>query len=106
MAVVCADSAVHACGHLQVHRADEATQLDQRRLLLTLDQHSRVMAVNSGATRALFGFNPALLVSKRLADFVDVFEAWSSKYGQDTSLLALLAKVKSALLCLNIALLH
>ncbi len=82
-------------------KADTSTLLDQRRLLLTLDQHGRVMHVNGGATNALFGFNPALLINKRLADFVDVFAEWFKKYAEDDSVLALMARVCGTVCCSN-----
>ncbi len=75
---------------VQVHKASEATRLDQRRLVLQLDAQGTVLNVNEGATKALFGFNPSSLVGKRLAEILDVFEQWAAKYGEDMGLVRML----------------
>jgi hypothetical protein len=45
----------------------------------------------AGAPKALYGFEPTELVGQPLAAVVDVFGRWRHQFGEDDSLLALLA---------------
>jgi len=63
---------------------------DQSRLRLSIDACGNVLDVNAGASKALFGFNPVDLVGQPLCAFINVFEEWKAKFGEDNSLLVLL----------------
>jgi hypothetical protein len=75
---------------LQVLPASEAQLLDQQRLELQLNHRGIVLAVNPGASKAVFGFNPQDLVGRPLAAFVNLFSQWRGKFGEDESLLVML----------------
>lgn len=70
--------------------ASEAQLLDQQRLELQLNHRGVVLAVNPGASKAMFGFAPQELVGRRLAAFVNLFGQWRGKFGEDESLLVML----------------
>uniref|UniRef100_A0A383VUJ6 PAS domain-containing protein n=1 Tax=Tetradesmus obliquus TaxID=3088 RepID=A0A383VUJ6_TETOB len=76
---------------VQVTKATEATRLDQRRLLLSVNHKGTILQVNAGAPKALYGFEPSELVGKPLAATVDIFGVWRHRFEEDGSLLALLA---------------
>jgi hypothetical protein len=70
--------------------ASEGQLLDQQRLELQLNHKGIVLAVNPGASKAVFGFNPQELVGRPLAAFVNLFSQWRGKFGEDESLLVML----------------
>ena len=66
---------------------------DQKRLVITVNRRGNVLTVNPGASKSLFGFNPTELVGRSLSSFLNSFDQWKAKYGEDASLLLLLCKM-------------
>lgn len=60
----------------QVTKVCHASHLDAQRLKLVVDQRGIVLAAPCASPRALFGFEPASVIGKPLAAFVNVFEAF------------------------------
>ena len=75
----------------QVFKSSADAGLDQKRLLLRINSAGTVLSASAGAPKALFGFAPAAVVGRPLAAFVNVFGQWRRKFGEDESLLMLLA---------------
>eukprot|EP00775_Hariotina_reticulata_P009112 gene9112-9281_t len=75
---------------IKVIPATEAQSLDQQRLELQLNHKGVVLSVNEHASKAIFGFEPACLLGRPLAAFINLFDAWRQKFGEDESLLVML----------------
>lgn len=76
---------------IKVVPASAAQAADHQRLELSLNHRGVVLAVNAGASKALFGLQPSELVGLRLSAFVNLFGAWRARFGEEDSLLASLA---------------
>jgi hypothetical protein len=50
-----------------------------------------VLAVNAGASKAVFGVEPQELVGRPLSSLINVFGQWRAKFGDEESLLTTLA---------------
>jgi hypothetical protein len=59
--------------------------------MLFLTHRGKVLAVNPGASKAVFGVEPRELVGRPLSSFINVFGQWRAKYGDEESLLTTLA---------------
>jgi hypothetical protein len=68
---------------VKVFPSNEAARLDSQRLVLTVGESGTVLAVNAGASRALFGFLPQTLVGQRLSSFINVFREYARAHGSD-----------------------
>lgn len=58
--------------------------------MLTINHKGVVLSANPGASKLLFGINPSDLVGQHLSSFINVFQQWKKKFGEDDSLLMLL----------------
>jgi len=54
------DEGDHALHVVEVTPAAEESGLERQRIELTVKQDGSVVGVNAGATKAVFGFNPAV----------------------------------------------
>jgi hypothetical protein len=75
----------------QVQPATELQLLNQQRLELTLNHKGCVLGVNEGANRSIFGVDPADLLGRSVASFINVFGQWRAKFGSEDGLLTMLA---------------
>lgn len=75
----------------QVQPATEQFLLNQQRIELNLNHRGRVLSVNNGASKSVFGVEPKELVGKPLASFINVIGQWKAKFGSEESLLTMLA---------------
>jgi hypothetical protein len=75
---------------VRVAPSSDEVQLDRQRLVLTLGLDGRVAAVNPGATKSLFGFNPKDLVGANVRSCVNVFGDWAKRFGEEGGLLTAL----------------
>ncbi|GIL67639.1 hypothetical protein Vafri_20979 [Volvox africanus] len=74
----------------QVEKVVMGEELEERRLVLTVDFHGRVRGVVRPDC-SVFGFPSWTLLDASLWDFVDVFEEWRQHSGQEEMQLLLLA---------------
>jgi hypothetical protein len=65
--------------------------LNQQRIELNLNHRGRVLSVNGGANKSVFGVEPKELVGKPLASFINVFGQWKARFGSEEGLLTMLA---------------
>jgi hypothetical protein len=70
---------------VRVAPASEAERLDKQRLVLSVGEGGTILAVNPGASKALFGFVPEALVGRRLSAAVNVFEECEKQSGSDAA---------------------
>lgn len=49
-----------------------------------------MLSINEGASKIVFGFNPEDLVGRPLGSFLNLFDDWKQKFGDDESLLVML----------------
>jgi len=75
---------------VRVRASSDEVQLDRQRMVLSMGADGRVVAVNRGATKSLFGFNPRELIGKPVRTCVNVFGDWAKKFGEEGSLLTAL----------------
>ncbi|WIA34679.1 hypothetical protein OEZ86_012993 [Tetradesmus obliquus] len=77
---------------VQVAKASASDEQGQRRLLLSINHKGTILQVNKDTPKALYGFEPSQLLGRPLAAALDVFGHWRHHFGEDGSLLALLAE--------------
>jgi len=75
---------------VRIEPSSESARLDSQRLVLGVGESGSVVAVNPGAAKSLFGFQPQSLVGCRLSAFVSVFRECQKQSGDDTGLLTAL----------------
>lgn len=80
---------LHLCH--QVLKCSEQDLLDQRRMMLTINQHGNVVTVSASTPKSLFGFSPSDVIGTPLSGFVNVFDEWCKKGNKSTTLLSKLA---------------
>lgn len=57
--------------------------MNDKRLVVSVDQFGTVVSVQPGSRESLFGFTQDQVLGQRLSAFVDVFEMWEQKYPDD-----------------------
>lgn len=77
---------------MQVSKATEEQRINQQRLLLSVNHKGIILATNADASKAVFGFDAAaMLPGQPLSACIDVFASWRDRFGDEASLLQMLA---------------
>ncbi|KAI8474715.1 MAG: hypothetical protein J3K34DRAFT_518018 [Monoraphidium minutum] len=66
---------------VRVTPSSDAECLDRQRLVLGVGESGAVLSVNPGAAKALFGFQPQMLVGRHLSSFLTVFRDYKAQAG-------------------------